>query len=241
MHRLVNSHARRQDSKMTDTSERSDARAADIARQTVRSENASARLQVIAAVLGVAAGILAIFVVVLNSNVQSQGDEIAKLRQQVSDQGTQLRVANTTIREVQDENLTLKRALPAVVDLDDIPSLQKAEMVVLTSDYELDLESVLPKFDLKPADYFSNGLTYDAGVLSFKPEVGWARLAQGKSASYEACAAVTDWRQDRELNATLFESGEVCLQLESGRIATVVAKNPKSDEITLEIAVYELP
>jgi hypothetical protein len=222
-------------------SERSEHLTTGLNREASRNSHKASRLQVIAGVLALIAPALGVWVFFLNSNVQDQGDEIAKLRQQVEATSAQLKVANATIKTVQSDNLELKRALPATVDAADIPRLQKAGRVVLTSDYKLDLESVLPNFNLEPSGDFFGWLTYTAGVVKFNPAVGWVQLPQGQTASYATCDAVTNWRQDTNLNATLLQSGDVCLQLQSKRIATIVATDPQADQITMDIAVYQLP
>lgn len=220
---------------------RSEVKIRDLELETARLNRKASAMQVTAGVLTVAVAIGGFFSFFYGIRTAEQSDEIANLRVEVSDKAARLDVADKSIRELQSENLDLRRAVPATLDPADIPALQRTQTLKLTSDYELDLESVLPNFDLQPISYLFRGLAYEDGVMKFNPEVGWLQLPAGQVASYETCSAATDWRQETRLNATRFESNDMCLRLESGRTAIINATNVEADQITLSIAVYELP
>lgn len=228
-------------SEANEGSTRSAGKTRDLELLTARLNRKAARLQVAAGVLVFLVAIAGTSSLVFGNRAAEQSDEIANLRVDVSDRTARLDVADMTIRELRAENSDLRRAVPAELDPADIPALQRTQTLQLTSDYQLDLESVLPNFDLQPISYFYEGLAYEDGVLKFNPEVGWVQLPAGQVASYETCTAATDWRQESRLNATRFESNDLCLQLESGRTAIIDATNVETDQITLSIAVYELP
>jgi len=230
---------------MSETNEgptsRSEVKIRDLELLTARLNRRASAMQIVSGVLGVAVAAGTFFSFFYGNRVAEQSNEIADLRVDVSDRTARLDVADKTIRELRAENLDLRRAVPAALDPADIPALQRTQTLQLTSDYRLDLESVLPNFDLQPISYFYEGLAYEDGVLKFNPEVGWVQLPAGQVASYETCTAATDWRQEDRLNATRFESNDLCLRLESGRTAIINATNVEADQITLSIAVYELP
>ncbi|MGV3714353.1 bZIP transcription factor [Pseudolysinimonas sp.] len=207
-----------------------------------RTEFSTARLALIGTAIGLGSTLLT-GVVTLTPTLTTLGDRDARIAE-LESEASELRVENAaaeiTIEGLREENRELRAALPQTVDPAEVPLLRLTRGgVVLSTDFHIDLASVTP--DLGQSQYGTAGddLSFDGKNLQFGfGGVSWVRT-DGVVASYESCAYLTGWRQDRKLDAASLRSTDVCLRLGSGRIASIVVTDIQNDAVTFTVTVWD--
>lgn len=208
--------------------------------QNIRFDRTTAILTSIAAVLGVATGVLTFMTANLDrENASLTSDRAAlisaktELELQLISANAEVSARDDTIAALRDENTALRAAVPYTVDPRDAHEIRATATVTLAKNGDtVDLNSVLPNFNAGTNSAWSDTARYTGEKLRFSYGVSSLTLTSDV-AKYETCAAATGYSATSSIEAHLLKEPRVCLRLQSGRY--VALQISRFDEASADV------